>query len=191
MFTFDVETLGVESSSVILSMACIHFEPESKPTYKELKDSAFFVKLNVRDQVENYSRKIDKGTIAWWEKQCLNARNWSYIPDKNDKPLAEGVAALHEWANSKNDKASWVWARGSLDDVILQAAERQVKVEPVFAYSRWRDVRTAVDLLTLSKNGYCEVGHPEFLYERDVTKHNPIDDCALDIMMLLYGKEKS
>jgi hypothetical protein len=75
--------------------------------------------------------------------------------------------------------------------VILQAAERQVKVEPVFAYSRWRDVRTAVDLLTLSKNGYCEVDHPEFLYERDVTKHNPIDDCALDIMMLLYGKEKS
>ena len=191
MFCFDVETLGVESSSVILSMACIHFEPQSKPTYKELKDSAFFVKLNVRDQVENYGRKIDKGTIAWWEKQCTNAKNWSYIPDKSDKPLADGIAALHEWANSKNDKDSWVWARGSLDDIILQAAERQVKVDHVFAYSRWRDVRTAVDIMTLSKNGYCEVDHPDFLYERDVTKHTPIDDCALDIMMLLYGKEKS
>lgn len=186
-----METLGTDSNSVILSMACIHFDPQSKPTYKELKEFAFFVKLSARDQIENYQRKVHKGTIDWWEKQCLNAKNWSYIPDKSDKPLAEGIAALHEWANSKNDKDSWVWTRGSLDDVILQAAERQVKVESVFAYSRFRDVRTAVDLLTFSKNGYCDVDHPEFLYDRDVTKHNPIDDCALDIMMLLYGKEKT
>lgn len=191
MFCFDVETLGVESNSVILSMACIHFLPENNPTYKELKDSAFFVKLNVRDQVENYSRKINKDTIAWWEKQCLNTKNWSYIPDKNDKPLADGIDALHEWAKSKNDNDSWVWARGSLDDIILQSAERQIKVDHVFSYSRWRDVRTAIDIMKLTKNGYCEVEHPDFLYERDVTKHNPIDDCALDIMMLLYGKEKS
>lgn len=191
MFCFDVETLGVESNSVILSMACIYFRPDDKPTYKELKESAFFVKLNVRDQVENYGRKINKGTIEWWEKQCLNAKNWSYIPDKNDKSLADGISALHEWAQSKNDKGCWVWARGSLDDVILQAAERQLKVDPVFAYSRWRDVRTAVDILTTSKNGYCTVDHPDFMYERDVTKHNPIDDCALDVMMLLYGKDKA
>ena len=172
-------------------MACIHFRVEDKPTYKELKESAFFVKLSVRNQVEVYSRKINKGTIDWWEKQCLNTKNWSYIPHKDDKPLDEGINALHEWVKTKNEKDTWVWARGSLDDVILQAAERQVKVEPVFAYSRWRDVRTAVDLLMLSKNGYCEVSHPDFLYERDVTKHCPVDDCALDIMMLLYGKERA
>lgn len=31
MFMFDVETLGKESNSVILSMACIHFDPDGKP----------------------------------------------------------------------------------------------------------------------------------------------------------------
>jgi hypothetical protein len=40
MFMFDVETLGVESNSVILSLACIYFNPDDKPTYKELVDSA-------------------------------------------------------------------------------------------------------------------------------------------------------
>ena len=188
---FDVETLGTESNSVILSMACIYFRPEDKPTYQQLKESAFFVKFSVREQVENYGRKINRGTIDWWEKQCLNVKNWSYIPDKNDESLSEGITKFHDWVNSKNDKDCWVWARGSLDDIILQAVERQLKKESIFSYSRWRDARTAIDLLTTSKNGYCEVDHPEFVYERDVTKHIPIDDCALDIMMLLYGKDKA
>jgi len=188
---FDVETLGTESNSVILSMACIYFRPEDKPTYQQLKESAFFVKFSVREQVENYGRKINRGTIDWWEKQCLNVKNWSYIPDKNDESLSEGITKFQDWVNSKNDKDCWVWARGSLDDIILQAVERQLKKESIFSYSRWRDARTAIDLLTTSKNGYCEVDHPEFVYERDVTKHIPIDDCALDIMMLLYGKDKA
>jgi hypothetical protein len=70
MLMFDLESLGVESNSVMLSLACIHFNPDDKPTYKELVDSAFFVKFSVRDQVENYGRKVDKNTLQWWEKQC-------------------------------------------------------------------------------------------------------------------------
>jgi hypothetical protein len=34
MFVFDVETLGKDSSSVILSMACIYFDPEEKKSYQ-------------------------------------------------------------------------------------------------------------------------------------------------------------
>ena len=30
MFMFDIETLGIESNSVILSMACIYFNPAEK-----------------------------------------------------------------------------------------------------------------------------------------------------------------
>jgi len=190
MFMFDVETLGTESNSVLLSLACIHFDPQSKPSYQELKDSAFFVKFSVRDQVDNYGRKINKGTLEWWQKQCQNVKNWSFIPDKSDKTLLEGLQEFHAWARSKDDGKCWVWARGSLDEVILQACERQAGLDHVFTYNRWRDVRTAIDILTLSTNGYCDVDHPDFLYERDVTKHNPIDDCALDIMMLIYGQSK-
>jgi hypothetical protein len=35
---FDVEMLGKESNSVILSMACIHFDPNNKPL-KDLYDN--------------------------------------------------------------------------------------------------------------------------------------------------------
>lgn len=191
MFMFDVETLGTESNSVLLSLACIHFDPKTKPTYQELKDSAFFVKFSVRDQVDNYKRKVSKDAIRWWDKQCLNAKNWSYIPDKSDKPLLEGLQDFHAWVASKDDGKCFLWARGSLDDIILQACERQAGLEPIFNYGRFRDVRTAIDIFYNSNNGYCDVDHPNFLSERDVTKHNPIDDCAFDIMMLVYGKEKT
>jgi hypothetical protein len=80
-----------------------------------------------------------------------------------------------------------------MDEVVMQALERSVMREGedhIFLYSRFRDVRTAIDFLTGNFNGYCQVDHPDFNYDIDVTKHNPIDDCALDIMMLIYGKGK-
>ena len=188
IFCFDVETLGVESNSVILSLACIYFDPDAKPTFRELVDSAYFVKFNVRDQVENYGRKVDKGTLQWWEKQCEIVRKKSFLPSKDDKILRTGVESFHNWITTRNDNKCWVWARGSLDDTLLHSIERQLKVETMLPYNRWRDVRTAVDFLTNSNNGYCKVDHIDFLYERDIIKHDPVIDCALDIMMLLYGK---
>jgi hypothetical protein len=59
MFIFDVETLGVESTAVILSAALIHFDPADKPTYQDLLDSACFVKLNAKDQTKRLGRSVD------------------------------------------------------------------------------------------------------------------------------------
>jgi hypothetical protein len=171
-------------------MACIHFDPRTNPTYKELKEGALFIKLDAKDQATRLGRKVSKDTIAWWEKQCLNARNLSLVPSSDDVPVEKGLATLRAWAESKKDTKSYVWSRGSLDNVMLHSLERKVGTEPIFPYNRFRDVRTAIDFLTGSTNGYCQVDHPDFNYDVDVTKHNPIDDCALDIMMLIYGKGK-
>jgi hypothetical protein len=62
-------------------------------------------------------------------------------------------------------------------------------VEPIFHYSKWRDVRTAVDFLSGSNNGYCEVDYEGFDPALDITKHNPIDDCVYDAMQLMYFKQ--
>ena len=174
-------------------MACIHFDPTTDPTYKQLKESAFFVKFDAKDQVNRLNRKIDKSTVEWWGKQCLNAKLKSLIPSESDVTVEDGITQFRSWVESKSDKKSYVWARGNLDEIVLRSLEFQAtgdKDNTVFAYNRWRDVRTAIDFMTGSTNGYCTVDHPEFNYDVDVTKHNPIDDCALDIMMLLYGKSK-
>jgi hypothetical protein len=191
MFMFDIETLGIESTSVILSLSCIYFRSEDKPTYQQLKQDAFFVKFDAKDQATRLNRKIDKGTLEWWNKQCDMVKDVSYKPTKDDYKLEDGLKLFHDWVKTKNDDECWIWARGSLDQVILQSCERAVGLETIFPHNQWRDVRTAIDLLYGAVNGYCDVDHPDFLYDRDVYKHNPIDDCALDIMMLIYGKEKT
>ena len=189
MFIFDVETLGKESNSVILSMACIHFNIDDKPSYKELCDSAFFVKFDVEYQVKHHKRIIRKSTIEWWKKQCLNVQKMSLIEDsKRDVTMEVALKSMREWANGYNDNG-WVFARGNMDQSVLNSYEEYLDEEPIFVYNRWRDVRTFIDLMYGSTTGYCDVDYSGFEPELHVTKHDPIQDCAYDVMMMLYGKK--
>lgn len=194
MFVFDVETLGKQSNSVILSFACIHFNPDESPSHTELKQSAFFAKLNAADQMQRLKRTAGKSTMEWWAKQCENVKNKSFKPSDNDELFEDAYERMREWAKSKNDNKCWVWARGNLDQLVMDDIEEQLGIEPIFKYERWRDVRTAVDFLCGTTNGYTDIEVPPWVESFDpalhITKHNPIDDCVYDAMMLIYGKKK-
>jgi hypothetical protein len=193
MFIFDVETLGKESNSVILSMAAIYFEPDKEPSHTQLRDSAFFVKFDVQDQIKRLNRKVGKTTIEWWSKQCENVRVKSFKPRSDDIQFEIGYEAMRQWANTKNDSKCWVWARGNLDQLVLDSMEEQLELKPIWPFSRWRDIRTAVDFLYGTTNGYVEVDTPAWVEAFDsklhITKHNPVDDCVFDAMQLMYGKK--
>jgi len=193
MFIFDVETLGKESNSVILSMAAIYFEPDKEPSHTQLRDSAFFVKFDVQDQIKRLNRKVGKTTIEWWSKQCENVRVKSFKPRADDIQFEIGYEAMRQWANTKNDSKCWVWARGNLDQLVLDSMEEQLELKPIWPFSRWRDIRTAVDFLYGTTNGYVEVDTPAWVEAFDsklhITKHNPIDDCVFDAMQIMYGKK--
>ena len=190
MYCFDIETTGKKSDSVILSMSCIHFIPEEKPSPQKMRAEAFFAKFNVKDQVRRLKRTINKPTLDWWAKQCENAKVASFYPSPDDVIFEDGYEAMRLWVKSKNDKG-WVFARGNLDQLVLDDIEEQIGLEPIFPYAQWRDARTAIDFLYDTNNGYCDVNYPEFDSKNDITKHIPIDDALLDVMMLLYGVKKS
>ena len=187
MFIFDVETLGKRSNSVILSMACIYFDPDAKPTPQELREGAFFAKFDVRDQHKRLGREMGQSTMDWWAKQCDNVKKASFIPHEIDCRFEDGYEAMRQWVKEKNDDKCWVWARGNLDQLVMDDIEEQIGLTPIFPYSRWRDVRTAIDFLYNTTNGYVDVDYPGFDSRNDISKHNPIDDCILDAMMLMYG----
>jgi len=194
MFIFDVETLGKESNSVILSMAAIYFDPDKGPSYKEMYDDAFFVKFDVVDQMKRLDRKVGKTTMQWWAKQCDNVKIKSFKPNPAiDVKFEDGYEQMRQWAASKNDDKCYVWARGNLDQLVLDSFEEQLELKPIWPFNRWRDVRTAVDFLYGVTNGYVTVEVPPWVESFDpalhVTKHNPIDDCCFDAMQLMYGKK--
>jgi len=182
---FDVETLGKKSDAVILSIACIYFDEDKKYTYEELVDSAFFVKFDAKDQIQRLKRTITKSSVDWWSKQSLFAQQKSFKPSHDDVKFEEGYELFRKWIKDNDDKKSVVWARGNLDQLVVDDIEEQLEIEPVFHYTRWRDVRTAIDFLTGSDTGYCKI--PGFDPKAKVYKHDPIHDCAYDVMMLLYG----
>jgi hypothetical protein len=191
MIVYDVETLGKESNATILSMAAVYFDPEKKTTPQEMRDNAFFVKLKAEDQIKRLGRTVTKSSLSWWNKQCDNVKEVSLRPKPDDVTIEVGIEGLREWAKKMDPRGKCiVWARGNLDQLVLDSMEEKLEVEPVFFFNRWRDVRTAIDLLKNTTTGYCQVDYPGFNASLDITKHNPIDDCVFDAMMLMYGIEE-
>lgn len=184
---FDIETLGIQSDTAILSFACIYFDPTKKYTHDELVDSAFFAKLDVSDQISRLKRTISESTLSWWKTQSADVKSTSFTPKITDLKAEDAIEKWKEWtAQFPNNKTCTVWARGNLDQMAIGSLEDACKLQTLFHFGRWRDVRTAIDLLTGSSTGYCDI---EGFDKNKVIKHNPIHDCASDIMMLLYGKK--
>ncbi len=188
MFVFDVETLGVDSDSVVLSAALVHFEPGANQSYQELLDGACFVKFKAKEQVEVLKRKVDLGTLEWWKNQHPYIRSCAFDPSGDDLSAPDAFAVMHNYMNKfPNAHKQTMWARGSLDQIVIDNLARKVDCQTITTYNMWRDVRTAVDIMYGTTNGYCEIVYPGF--ERAAAiKHHPVHDCALDAMMLMYGK---
>jgi hypothetical protein len=187
MHMFDVETLGVESTTVILSAAIIKFDPTNlDATYEDYLAEALFVKFDVQEQIKNYKRTIDKSTIEWWAKQHDYVRSVSFNPsEEDDVDALTGIQRIHEYIGG--DQGTF-WARGSLDQMSIDSLCKASGAELIAPYHCWRDIRTALDCMCeTTKNGYCQL-KVDFDSRSSVIKHHPVHDCAYDIMMLLHGK---
>lgn len=191
MFVFDVETLGKKSDAIILSMALTPFDLSQKPSYQELLDATFFVKLDATYQRKQLKRTITPSSLEWWGKQCDMVKHKSFTPSPEDVTPEVGYEMMREFASKFPDyDSSIVWARGNLDQLVIDDLEESLAIKPIFNYNKWRDVRTAVDILYGSKNGYPKVNYPGFNKDAHVYKHDPVHDCAYDAMMLMYGESE-
>lgn len=192
MFCIDIESLGVESTSAILSIGACYVEDARARSYQELLDNSIFIKLDVREQFEKYKRTTDGDTITWWEKQCEVAKKRSYYPRKDDLSVEEGLTVLGEWIKSFGETDAICWVRGSLDQPCIDSLHKAAGIPVPFKYNAYRDIRTALDIIYPdTSNGYVEVDTERcvgFTPEM-VLKHSPEFDATYDLAMLLYGKQ--
>lgn len=194
MFFLDIETLGVESTAAILSVAIIHLSDSEPRPASELSSDYIFVKFDVKDQLERFARTVDMDTIGWWKKQSELARIKSYIKDPTiDVKTEEGLDRIDAWVSKHKDHANdLVWIRGTLDQMAIDSLYAAAKRKPPFKYNVYRDMRTAIDLIYPdSKGGYVEVDSSMcFGYDKlQWIPHDPVHDTSRDAAMLLYGKK--
>src|SRR5210317_1768223 len=179
MFMFDVETLDTESTTVILSAALCYFDLSKKPSFEQMVEDSVFVKFDVDEQKE-MGRTMSRDTMKWWSEQTSFARKKSFTPSSEDIYAQLGIEILHRYVEKHDpERKCQFWARGSLEQMSIDSLARQLKMDVIAPYWAWRDVRTAVDGLCGSNNGYTDVDYPGFLRD-NVIKHDPVHDCALD-----------
>lgn len=185
MFLLDIETLDIESTSVVLSAAMVYFEDGM--SYQDLLDAAIFVKFDVKEQITIYKRTTSKDTLAWWAKQSDESKRTSLIPSDKDMSAAEGILKLKQYMTSTTDKI--VFTRGNLDSMCMESLCRSVCVTPIVPYYKFMDVRTALNLMkSTTVRGYCDVSLTGFdMKEAKKNKHDPIIDVCLDAIQILYG----
>ena len=184
MLVFDIETLDLESTCVILSAAMVYFEENS--TYESIVENSLFVKFDAKEQIQKYKRTVSKSTLDWWAKQCDFARNTSLTVSKNDISAYDGIKLLRDYLKVDPSPNKIIWTRGNLDQLAIDSLCNAVGVPPLLKYNQYRDVRTGLDLLaSTSENGYCKVSLPDFTIQK-VVKHDPVSDAAYDAIMLLY-----
>ena len=195
MFMLDVETAAKTTEAVLLSVGIVYFDPAKKPSVTDMRSDSVFVKFDAAEQIKKYHRKTQKSTMDWWMKQSDEAKKYSLIPNKElDQTLEDGMENLRKFVKEHNASFSdYCWVRGFLDSMIMDSVEEQLEIKPIFNYNKYRDVRTALDFLYNSTNGYPDYEYPYDDPYDDIgtlIAHHPVDDSIRDAVLMIYGKEK-
>jgi hypothetical protein len=193
MFVFDIETLDIDSSAVILSAAIVYMGDLERDTTEDLSDvysslleKTLYVKFKVSEQIDE-GRTASKATLDWWKEQNSEIRALAFNPSRQDVCVEDGVGIIKKYMKDHGmDKDTIVWARGSLDQMAIDSLCRWFNIEPIAHYAQWRDVRTAIDCLaTKPHRGYSDLIKP-FNNKLIVKKHDPRHDVCYDALMLEY-----
>lgn len=137
----DLETLGTQPGSVILSIGAVLFNP-NKPV-GECLGKEFYAVVS-RQSCEAAKLAVSQDTLDWWEKQSSEART-VLTQALGEKATAIG-AALKELASFIPAGAK-VWSNGAnFDQPLLDVAYNRCGVSLPWKYYNSRCYRTIVAL---------------------------------------------
>ena len=160
----DIETMGNESNSAIVSIGAVEFNMQTGETGKE-----FYVNVLLKSCMD-IGLKLNADTVMWWLKQSDEAR----------KSLTEGesknlIQALHEFSSfieSCDGKKCQVWGNSARFDLgILSDAYNKIGVKIPWDFRNERCVRTLVSFLPEIKN----------MTKFHGVAHNAVADCHFQI----------
>jgi hypothetical protein len=190
-WVLDIETLGTESNAVILSAALVWFEIKLPFTIEELRSQSCFVKFNSTEQKEA-GRSVSLDTLTWWREQTKEAQMKSLIPKSTDYSVVEGMQVLKDFFDDNGGtKVHALYSRGSFDVSGMDSLMKAFGIKPFLHWANARDVRTFIDChYPSSGRGYVDVDLnicPDYK-TANLVKHDPVDDCLIDVAMMLGGK---
>ena len=88
----DLETLGVEPDSVIMTLGAIKFDPftDAEP------HSPIYLRGDIEDQTENFNRSVDDNTLAWWGRQAQEIQDEAFGDHDDRVAVPEMLKVLNK-----------------------------------------------------------------------------------------------
>lgn len=131
----DLETLGVEPDSVVMTLGAIKFDPftDAEP------HSPLYLRGDVEEQSEQYGRSIDDNTLAWWATQPQEIQDEAFGDHDDRVTVQEMLRQLNKWCVGLD----YIWCQGpTFDFVILQDLYKCAEKPAPWNYWQIRDSRT-------------------------------------------------
>lgn len=155
----DIETMGTDSYSSILSIGAVEFDITTGRTGKE-----FYQNISLQSCMY-IGLVVNASTIMWWMKQSEEARK-SF--DSDSVTITEALKKFSSFC----DMGYQVWGNSaSFDCGILKNAYDKCKITIPWDFRKERCVRTLVSFNPEIKNNYPSVG----------IVHNSLSDCYFQI----------
>jgi len=179
----DLETLGTQTNSAILSIAAVSFDIKTG----EVKH-VFNIPITLQSCLD-LGMKVDEGAFMFWLKQSKEARS-SIYDAKGKVHLIEALAQLTNFIKKieeEEGKSVMVWGNGAIFDIgILNFAYNLNKLASPWRYTNEMCLRTIAALYPDTRRNEPFLGVP----------HDPIDDCLhqikylVKIMNKIYTKDE-
>ena len=156
----DIETMGSESYSSIVSIGALEFDIETGKTGKE-----FYVNVDLQSCMD-LGLIVNASTIMWWLKQSEQARK-----DLTERTVLPIENALLEFAQFCR-KDYQIWGNSARFDCgILQNAYDKAGIPIPWDFRNERCVRTLVSFNPEIKKNFKPIG----------TAHNALSDCYFQV----------
>lgn len=158
---FDIETMGNESFSAIVSIAAIEFDIKTGEIGQQ-----FYQRINLQSSID-IGLKMSPSTVLWWLQQDKAAQQALL-----QEPLSDIKDVLMDLSYFCKNGNYITWGRSPrFDQGILEDAYVSTKTPLPWDFRKERCVRTMEALRPEIKANTTFVG----------VKHNPLDDCKHQI----------
>lgn len=183
----DFESLGQGPHAALLSCGLLVVDTDDinpddlNGSFNRMIEKGAHWKFKIANQVKEYQRTIDKSTVDWWSTQGKSAST-ILMPQADDYDLSDLPVLIKAFLFDNGYSSGKCYTRGMIDSTWLQSVENTIGTMSGIKWWNYRDIRTFVDVLTGSTNGYLPKEYK--FYPPNLIKHNALHDCALDAIQM-------
>jgi len=173
----DLETLGTQPGSIILSIGAVRFDLTHGIT------GEFYTNIDVEDS-QRHGLTLTASTVVWWMTQSDEARK---ALASAKRPLRDALERFTKWARPEDFRNAPImfpidelWGNGSdFDNALLASAYKAAGLGVPWSYRANRCYRTMWSMF------------PEVPFEKPATAHNALEDAraqAIHLQRILLAK---